>query len=108
MHEGGIYALAQPEVFHRDGTSEIVGTSRYSILDGEARLDSGHFFARTYGVESALLKEVGELARAQGAGRLLVWVPDGEALEAQRWQSHGFHPGERNPGAAGVDWERPL
>jgi hypothetical protein len=106
--EGGIYALAQAEVFHRDGTSEIAGTARYSIAGGEATVDAAHFFAATSGVESALLSEIGEQGRAQGANRLRVWVPDGEAPPAGDWLRRGFHPGERDPGAAGVYWEKPL
>jgi hypothetical protein len=106
--EGGMYALAQAEVFHRDGTSEIVGKARYSIAGGEATLDSTCFTAPNYGTETALLSEIRDQARAQDASRLRVWIPDGDPAIAHRWQSHGFLPAELDAGAAGVYWERPM
>jgi hypothetical protein len=106
--EGGVHAIAQAEVFRPDGTSETVGTARYSISGGDATLDSTHFVAPNYGTESALLSEVSKQAREQGASRLRVWVADDDPGSAQRWQSHGFQPTERAPQAAGTHWERPV
>jgi GNAT superfamily N-acetyltransferase len=103
--EGGLYNVAKAEVFRPDGTSDAVGTARYSVAGGEATLDGSTFIAPNHGTESALLSEVSERARAQGADRLRVWVPDGDPAE-QRWQSHGFLPAERAPNARGVYWER--
>lgn len=104
--QGGIYDVAEAKVYHRDGTSEVVGTARYSVAGGEAQLHGEQFNARNHGTESALMKEVSEQARAQGAGRLRVWVPDGDSTAASRWQRHGFQPLERDPDARGVYWER--
>jgi GNAT superfamily N-acetyltransferase len=107
--EGSLYSIAKAEVFRPDGTGEVVGRARYSVAAGEATLyDDIHFTARNHGAESALLKEVGEQAKAQGADRLRVWVRDGDSAAERRWLSHGFQPTERDPGARGVHWERPL
>jgi hypothetical protein len=103
--EGGVYNVAKAEVFRSDGTSDVVGTARYSVAGGEATLDHTTFNAPNHGTEWALLKEVSERARAQGAGRLRVWVPDGDATAERRWLSHGFQPAERDPNAGGVHWE---
>jgi hypothetical protein len=106
--EGGLYAVAQAEVFRRDGTSEVVGMARYSVAGGEATLEPSRFTAANFGVEQALLKEIGEQAQVQGANWLHVWLPDDDPGAAQRWQSLGFLPGERDPGAAGTHWGRPV
>ena len=106
--EGGVYNVAKAEVFRRDGTHEVVGTARYSVAGGDATLYDTQFSARTHGTESALLKEVTEQARAQGADRLRVWVRDGDSVTEQRWLSHNFQPTERDPNARGVFWERPV
>jgi len=104
--QGGTYNVAKAEVYRPDGTSEVVGTARYSIAGGEAELQS--LTAPNHGTESALLKEVGEQARDQGAGRLRVWVPDGDSTAASRWQRHGFQPLEHDPDARGTHWQREL
>ncbi len=106
--EGGLYSIAKAEVFRRDGTHEVVGRARYSEAGGEATLYDTHFTARNNGTESALLSEVSEQARAQGANRLRVWVPDDDPTAERRWLSHGFQPTERDPNARGVHWERPV
>jgi GNAT superfamily N-acetyltransferase len=108
VREGGRYDVAQAEVFRRNDTPRVVGRAPYTIADGEAKLRSTEVKAANYGVETALLNEVSERARAQGVDRLRIWVPDDDPSQAYRWQNHGFHPGERDPGAAGVSWERPL
>lgn len=108
VREGGMYATARAQLFHRDEMPKIVGTARYSIARGEATLDSTDFIAPNYGTETALLSEIRDQARAQGASRLRVWIPDGDPAIAHRWQSHGFLPAEHDPGAAGVYWERPM
>jgi len=105
---GGFYSVAQAEVFRRDGTSDVVGTARYSVAGSEATLDGRTFIAPNHGTEWALLKKVGEQAQAQGADRLRVWVPDGGQDAETRWLRRGFQPTERDPGARGVHWERPL
>jgi len=86
----------------------VVGTARYSVAGGEAKLYGEQFNARNPGTESALVKEVSEQARAHGASRLRVWVPDGDSTAERRWQSHGFQPLERDPDAQGTHWEREL
>jgi hypothetical protein len=106
--EGGIYNIAKAEEFRRDGTHEVVGRARYSIAGGEATLYDDQFTAPNHGTESALLKEVSEQARAQGADRLRVWVRDGGSVAERRWLSHNFQPTERDPNAQGVFWERPV
>ena len=100
---GGFYS-----VFRRDGTSDVVGTARYSVAGSEATLDGRTFIAPNHGTEWALLKKVGEQAQAQGADRLRVWVSDEDQDTGTRWLRHGFQPTERDPGARGVHWERPL
>jgi hypothetical protein len=105
---GGVRALATAAVFRPDGSSDTVGTVRYRVAGGEARLQPDTLTAPNYGVEGALLQEVGQQAQMQGANRLWVWVPDGNGDAANRWQCHGFHSTERNPGASGVNWEKPL
>lgn len=104
--EGGLYSIAQAEVFRSDGTSKVVGTARYTIAGGDATLT--HCVANNSGTESALLREVSEQARAQGTNRLRVWIPDDDQGARRRWPRHGFQPTERDPGAHGVYWERPL
>ena len=106
--EGGLYSVTQAEVFRRDGTSDVVGTARYSVAGSEASLDDRTFIASNYGTEGALLKEVGEQSQAQGADRLRVWVSDDDPGAGTRWLRHGFQPAERDPGARGVHWERRL
>ena len=91
-----------------DGTSDVVGTARYTVAAGEATLDGTSFTAPNYGTESALLSEVSEQARAQGADRLRVWAPDGDSFAERRWQLHGFQPTERDPHARGIYWDRPI
>jgi hypothetical protein len=106
---GSAQSIAQAEVFRRDGSSDVVGTARYSVAGGEAKLYGGSVTAPNYGTEEALLDEIGDQARSQGADRLQVWVPDGDAEAAKRWSAHGFQPsGDRNPGAAGITWEKRL
>jgi len=64
--------------------------------------------AQNHSTESALLDEVSQQARTQGADRLSVWEPDSNSDAGKRWSRHGFQPTERNPEAAGVTWEKPL
>jgi hypothetical protein len=78
------------------------------VAGGEVTLRGAYFTAPNHGTESALLKEVSEQARAQGADRLHVWVQDGDSAAEQRWLSHNFQPTERDPNARGVFWERPV
>jgi len=106
--KGGLYSIAKAEVFHPDGTSDVVGTARYTVAAGEATLDGTSLIAPNFRTESALLKEVGEQAKAQGADRLRVWVQDGDSVAERRWLSHNFQPTERDPHARGVFWERPV
>jgi hypothetical protein len=83
-----------------------LGTAEYSVAGGEATLYDTRFTAPNYGTESALLKEISEQARAQGADRLRVWVQDGDSVAERRWLSHNFQPTERDPNARGVFWEQ--
>lgn len=105
----GAQSQAKAELFRRDGSSVELGTARYSVAGGEAKLYGGSVIAQDYGTEDALLSEVGDQARAQGVDRLSVFVPDGDQTAAQRWSRHGFQPAiERDPGAPGVVWEKRL
>jgi len=104
----GIYSEARADVHRRDGTSETVGTARYSVADGEAQVYPRSFTAPNYGTEDALLHEVGDQARLQGADKIKGWAPDNEPDVAQRWSKHGFQPTAREPGAAGVWMEKKL
>ena len=105
--EGGLYNVAQAELF-QDGTPiRVLGTVQYSVAGGEATLyDDTHFTARNHGTESALLREVSQQARTQGADRLRVWVQDGDSVAERRWQLHGFQPTERDPHARSIYWDR--
>lgn len=109
VREGGLYSIVKAELF-QDGTPICdLGKARYSVAGGEATLyDDVSFNARNHGTESALLSEVSEQARAQGANRLRVWVRDGDSVAERRWQSHGFQPTERYPQASGIYWDRPI
>ncbi len=108
-HPESVQPIAYAEVHRSDGTHETVGTARYTVSGDEARIYPASITARNFGVESSLLSEVGEQARAKGATTLKAFVPDSASDDGQRWLPHGFHPAsERNPGAAGIDWERPL
>lgn len=100
--------MVQAEIYQRDGTLRIAGTACYSISGDAAIVQGDRFIASSYGVESALLSEIQERACAYDLKRLLVWVPDEDADAAIRWQSHGFQPTQRLPGAPGVYWEKPL
>jgi hypothetical protein len=106
--EDGLYSIAESEVPRPNGTSEVVGKAQYTLASGEATLDNTQFTARNYWVESALLRKVSEQASLQGANRLRVWIPDDDQGARTRWLRHGFQPTERDPGARGVYWERPL
>lgn len=106
--EGGLYSVAQAEVFRPDGTTKPAGKAYYTVAGSEATLDDRTFIASNHGTESALLKEVGEQAQAQGADQLRVWVRDDDPDAGTRWLRHGFQPTERDPGAAGIHWERRL
>jgi hypothetical protein len=124
--EGELHSIAKAEVHRRNGTSDEVGRARFSVTDDEATLAHDDFSitpaydtdpallseARkqscAYAIEDALLSEVSEQSRAQGAQSLRVWVRDGESHAEERWRHHGFLPGERDPGAAGVHWRKPL
>ena len=68
-------------MFPRDGTFKLFGKVWCTIAGGEATLDNIHFTASNYGGESALLKEVSEQARVQGANRLRVWVSDDKSRQ---------------------------
>lgn len=105
----GVQSLASAEVLQRDGSSDVVGTARYSVAAGEAKLYGGSVTAANFGVEEALLDEISQQTRAQGVDRLRVWVPDSDPSAGQHWGSHGFYPaGERHPGAQGSHWEKGL
>lgn len=105
---GGLYETAWAEVKGRDGTTDAVGSARFTVAEGEATLDHDHFIASNGGTEWALLREVSERATEQGAQSLRVWVRDNDPQAEQRWQLRGFQPGQRDPGAAGVYWQKPL
>lgn len=102
----GMYSVASAEFFGRDGTHQVDGTACYKVADGAGQIES--LTAGTPLTENALLKEVGEGASAQGADRLRVWVKDDDPSAGSRWLGKGFHSTERDPGAKGVFWERPL
>lgn len=105
----GAQSLAKAELFRRDGSSDILGTARYSVAGGEARLYGGSVIAQDYGTEEALLSEVGDQARVQGVDRLSVFVPDGDQTAMQRWGRHGFYPAQASdPGARGITLEKLL
>lgn len=105
----GAQSLAKAELFRRDGSSDVLGTARYSVAGGEARLYGGSVVAPDYGTEEALLSEIGDQARAQGVDRLSVFVPDGDQTATQRWSSHGFQPAQvRDPDARGITMEKRL
>lgn len=82
--KGGFYSVTQAEVFRRDGTTDTVGTARYSVAGSEATLYSDALVAPNYAAEGALLQEVSVQARAQGADRLRVWLP---ADRARPWRA---------------------
>lgn len=106
--DGGIYSVAQAEVFRRDGSVETVGTARYSVAGDAATVHNQPFSYRNEGVKNALLSEISEQARARGATRLQGWAPDSDPDAAARWQRLGFQPTQRAPGASGVYFERPI
>ena len=106
--DGGIYSEAQAEVYRRDGSVDTVGTARYSIAGDSATVHNYPFVAANEGVKHALVSEISEQARARGATRLQGWAPDGDQDAVKRWQSLGFQPTQRAPGASGVYWERPI
>ncbi len=106
--DGGIYSVAQAEVYRPDGSVDTVGTARYSVSGDNATIHNQPFVYANEGVKNALVSEISDQARARGATRLQGWVPDGDADAAQRWQRLGFHPTQRAPGAAGVWWEKPI
>jgi hypothetical protein len=107
--EGELHSIAKAEVHRRNGTSDEVGRARFSVTDDEATLAHDDFsITPAYDTDPALLSEVSEQSRAQGAQSLRVWVRDGESHAEERWRHHGFLPGERDPGAAGVHWRKPL
>jgi hypothetical protein len=103
-----IRPLAVATVFRPDGSSDTVGTVRYSVAGGEARIRPDTLTAPNYGVEGALLDEVGQQAQMEGVNRLRVWMPDGNKVAENQRLGHGFHSTGRDPGARGVDWEKPL
>lgn len=106
--QGG-QSLAKAEVFRRNGSSDVLGTARYSVAGGEARLYGGSVVAQDYGTEEALLSDIGDQARAQGADRLSVFVPDGDQIATQRWGRHGFYPAQASdPGSRGITLEKLL
>jgi hypothetical protein len=105
----GVQSLASAEVLRSDGSSDVVGTARYSVAGGEAKLYGGSVTAANFGVEEALLDEISQQARSQGADRLQVWVPDNDPDAGQHWGSHGFHrASERDPGGQGAYWDKRL
>jgi len=105
----GVQSLAKAELFRRDGTSAILGTARFSVSGGEAKLYNGSVVAQDYATEGALLSEIGDQARAQGVDRLSVFVPEGDPTAAQRWSRHGFQPAqERDSGSPGITLEQRL
>jgi hypothetical protein len=102
-----LYQEAQATFYGRDGDVQTVGTARYSVEMGEAKLYPDRFQAPDTQTETALLSEVSEQARAQGADKLTVWVND-EGGDPDRWLRRGFQPTERDPDAKGVFWQKQL
>lgn len=106
--EGGLYSIAKAEVFRPDGSSDVVGTVRYTVAGSETILYGDTLVTPNYGTEAALLQEVSWQAQSKGAHRLRVWIPDGSPYAEKRWLRHGFLPTERDPGARGVHWQRRI
>lgn len=105
----GAQSLAKAELYRRDGRSDVLGTARYSVASGEAKLYGGSVIAQDYGTEEALLSEIGDQARAQGVDCLSVFVPNGDQTAAQRWSRHGFQPAlECGSGSPGITLEKRL
>lgn len=100
--------LAVANVHRRDGTTDTVGTLRYRMEPNVVVLQGDGMIASSYGVESALLTEVSQNARAHGIDRMRVWAPDGDSAAQKRWALHGFQPEPRDPGAAGQHWGKPI
>ncbi len=103
-----IQAIVTAKVVRPDGSSEMVGSTRYRVSDNEASIVPGSFTAHNYGVEGALLDEVAQQSREQGADHLRVWIENGDSAAERQWLAHSFHSTEPNPGASGVHWEKPL
>ncbi len=101
--------VANAQVFRPDGTTETVGTARYTVDGNEAKVYPASVTAPNYGVESALLDEVGDRARVQGASKLTIFTPNGDSAAMTRWTSHGFQPAaEQNNNPAGLYLEKLL
>lgn len=102
-------SIARAEVFRRDGSSNVVGTARYSIAGGEAKLYGGSVVSQDFGTDDALLSEIGDQARGRGIDRLSVYVPDNDQAAADRWSRQGFQPrNEQDSGLPGQFWEKRL
>ena len=106
--DGGISSVAQAEVYRRDGSVDTVGAARYSVSGDSATIYNQPFVYANEGVKNALVSEISDQGRAKGATRLQGWAPDGDQDAVKRWQSLGFQPTQRAPGASGVYWERPI
>jgi len=106
--EGGIDSQVQADLYRDGERMNTVGTAHYRIEGSEAIIQGDAVIAANHRVESSLLNEVSQQARDQGAERLWVWSPDNSAGDGMRWARQGFQPAERDPGAAGVYWQRPL
>jgi hypothetical protein len=102
-----IRPMAVAELYRPDGSATAVGTAHFSVAGNEARVE-GFNGDQHPAVTGAVLDEIGDVAREQGVNSLKVFVPDNDTDAAARWRSYGFHPTDRNPGAAGIDWEKPL
>ena len=104
-----IQPVANAQLFRPDGTTETVGTARYTVDGNEAKVYPASVTAPNYGVESALLDEVGDQAQTQGVGKLTIFTPNGDSAAMTRWTSHGFQPAaEQNSNPAGVYLEKLL
>ncbi|MBE2238693.1 MAG: hypothetical protein IAE81_12960 [Caldilineaceae bacterium] len=101
--------LAVARVHGRDGSVRPCGSLRYSIEPDGCTLKGYQLSPANFGVESALISEAGEQARAQGKDSMLVWAPDAQPDAATHWSRHGFQPEQqRAPSAAGSYWQKKL
>lgn len=101
--------LSVARVHDRDGNIRPVGSLRYAIDPDDCTLRGYAIQPANFGVESALLSETSEQARAQGKDSLRVWVSDGDPDAAEQWSRHNFQPepdAKRAHGATGRYWHK--
>lgn len=104
-----IQPVANAQLFRPDGTTETVGTARYTVDGDEAKIYPKSVTAPNYGVETALLDEIGDQAQAQGASKLTIFAPNGDAAAQDHWRLHGFQlAAEQNNNPSGVYLEKLL